>query len=349
METTQKKKGKKEKTLAGKIVMGINLMTISLLMALGIMVFFREKSVNDIQFTENLGNIMRLTDTTISAFLNGSDAELSLLGGAYVMAKNEPDAEERIVEYESNFVENNDTILAASISLESGESYYYPQDYAPADPREENWYIEAVDYDGAPRFSTLHELSDGKLAFTASKTITDEYGDMIGVAAYEVDARLFGILLGDSTSMGDISMRFFPEVAPLAVNNFIALAKAGRYEDTIFHRVINGFMIQGGDYTNFNGTGGESIYGDEFDLEIAEHLSNIEGSVAMANRGPGTNGSQFYINQVNNTYLDGGYTVFAQVFDGMDVVNDIAQVDTDMRDKPVSDVVLESIEVYPYE
>ncbi len=151
------------------------------------------------------------------------------------------------------------------------------------------------------------------------------------------------------TNFGDISMRFFPEVAPLAVNNFIALAKAGRYEDTIFHRVINGFMIQGGDYTNFNGTGGESIYGDEFDLEIAEHLSNIEGSVAMANRGPGTNGSQFYINQVNNTYLDGGYTVFAQVFDGMDVVNDIAQVDTDMRDKPVSDVVLESIEVYPYE
>ena len=151
------------------------------------------------------------------------------------------------------------------------------------------------------------------------------------------------------TNYGDISVRFFPEVAPLAVNNFIALAKAGRYEDTIFHRVINGFMIQGGDYTNFNGTGGESIYGDEFDLEISDHLSNIEGSVAMANRGPGTNGSQFYINQVNNTYLDGGYTVFAQVFDGMDVVNDIAQVDTDMRDKPVSDVVLESIEVYLYE
>ena len=151
------------------------------------------------------------------------------------------------------------------------------------------------------------------------------------------------------TNRGDISMRFFPEVAPIAVNNFIALAKADKFNNTIFHRVINNFMIQGGDYTNFNGTGGESIYGDEFDLEISEHLSNIEGSVAMANRGPGTNGSQFYINQVNNTYLDGGYTVFAQVFDGMDVVNDIAQVDTDMRDKPTSDVVLESIEVYPYE
>ena len=151
------------------------------------------------------------------------------------------------------------------------------------------------------------------------------------------------------TNYGDISIRFFPEAAPLAVNSFIALAKADKYNDTIFHRVINGFMIQGGDYTNFNGTGGESIYGDEFDLEISEYLSNIEGSVAMANRGPGTNGSQFYINQVDNTYLDGGYTVFAQVFDGMDVVNDIAEVQTDSSDKPVNDVILESVEIYEYE
>ena len=149
------------------------------------------------------------------------------------------------------------------------------------------------------------------------------------------------------TNFGDIYMRFFPEVAPLAVNNFIALAKAGRYEDTIFHRVINGFMIQGGDYTNFNGTGGESIYGDEFDLEIAEHLSNIEGSVAMANRGPGTNGSQFYINQVNNTYLDGGYTVFAQVFDGMDVVNKIAACEKN-GESPVEKITLKSVEIKTY-
>ncbi|MBQ3264744.1 MAG: peptidylprolyl isomerase [Ruminococcus sp.] len=151
------------------------------------------------------------------------------------------------------------------------------------------------------------------------------------------------------TSFGDISIRFFPEAAPVAVNNFIALAKAEKFNDTIFHRVIGSFMIQGGDYTEFNGYGGESIYGDEFDLEVTEYLSNIEGSVAMANRGPGTNGSQFYINQVDNTYLDGKYTVFAQVFDGMDVVNDIAQVDTDRYDKPLNDVVLESVEVYEYE
>lgn len=151
------------------------------------------------------------------------------------------------------------------------------------------------------------------------------------------------------TNYGDISIKFFPEVAPKAVTSFKALAKAGRYDDTIFHRVINNFMIQGGDYTKFNGTGGESAYGEEFDLEVSDYLSNIEGAVAMANRGPGTNGSQFYINQVNNNYLDGSYTVFAQVFDGMDVVNDIAEVATDANDRPVNDVILESVELYEYE
>ena len=151
------------------------------------------------------------------------------------------------------------------------------------------------------------------------------------------------------TNYGDIFIKFFPEVAPKAVYSFKALAKSGRYDDTIFHRVINNFMIQGGDYTNFNGTGGESAYGEEFDLEISDYLQNIEGAVAMANRGPGTNGSQFYINQVNNNYLDGNYTVFAQVFDGMDVVNDIAEVQTDSSDKPVNDVILESVEIYEYE
>lgn len=151
------------------------------------------------------------------------------------------------------------------------------------------------------------------------------------------------------TNYGDISVKFFPEAAPMAVASFKALAQAGRYDNTIFHRVIDGFMIQGGDYTEYNGTGGASAFGDEFDLEISDYLHNTEGAVAMANRGPGTNGSQFYINQVDNNYLDGNYTVFAQVYDGMDVVNDIAVVDTDYSDKPLSDVLIESVEIYPYE
>lgn len=151
------------------------------------------------------------------------------------------------------------------------------------------------------------------------------------------------------TNYGDISFKFFPEVAPKAVTSFKALAKDGRYDETIFHRIINGFMIQGGDYTNFNGTGGESAFGEPFGLETSDYLTNIEGSVAMANTGqPNSNGSQFYINQVNNNSLDGKYTVFGQVYDGMDVVNKIAAVQTDSSDKPLKDVVLESVEIVEY-
>lgn len=150
------------------------------------------------------------------------------------------------------------------------------------------------------------------------------------------------------TNLGDISMRFLDEVAPLATNSFIALAENGRYDKTIFHRVINSFMIQGGDYTNFNGTGGASAYGREFDNEISEYATNIRGSVSMANAGPNTNGSQFYINQVDNNYLDGGYTVFGWVYEGMDVVDAIANVSTDVYDKPVEDIIIEYIEITEY-
>ena len=151
------------------------------------------------------------------------------------------------------------------------------------------------------------------------------------------------------TNYGDISFKFFPEVAPKAVYSFKALAKAGRYDNTLFHRVINNFMIQGGDYTNFNGTGGESAYGQSYGLELSDYLTNIEGSVAMANTGaPNSNGSQFYINQINNNYLDGNYTVFGQVYDGMDVVNTIANVQTGANDMPVEDVVLKSVEIIEY-
>lgn len=153
------------------------------------------------------------------------------------------------------------------------------------------------------------------------------------------------------TNYGDIRMRFLDKIAPLATNNFIALAENGRFDNTIFHRVIGNFMIQGGDYTNFNGTGGASAYGVEFINEVSEYASNVRGSVAMANAGPDTNGSQFYINQneTGNAYLDGGYTVFGWVYDGMDVVDDIAYVDTDASDKPLSDVIIEYVEIVEYE
>lgn len=156
------------------------------------------------------------------------------------------------------------------------------------------------------------------------------------------------------TNYGDISFKFFPEVAPKAVNSFKALAKAGRYDNTIFHRITkpetSGIgVVQGGDYTNFNGTGGESAYGKGFGLEVSDYLSNIEGSVAMArSQDPNSNGSQFYINSVNNNSLDGQYTVFAQVYEGMDVVGKLAKVQTGQNDKPVKDVVLQSVEIVEY-
>lgn len=156
------------------------------------------------------------------------------------------------------------------------------------------------------------------------------------------------------TSYGDISFKFFPEVAPKAVTSFKALAKDGRYDNTIFHRITDPAtsgigVVQGGDYTNYNGTGGESAYGEGFGLEVSDYLSNTEGSVAMArSNDPNSNGSQFYINYTNNNSLDGQYTVFAEVYDGMDVVNKIADVKRDSNDKPLEDVVIKSVEITTY-
>ena len=156
------------------------------------------------------------------------------------------------------------------------------------------------------------------------------------------------------TNYGDIVFKFFPEVAPMAVESFKALSKAGRYDDTIFHRITtvaaSGLaVIQGGDYTAFNGTGGESAFGESFGYEVSDFVHNCEGSVAMAHSSlPDSNGSQFYINVCDNLFLDGGYTVFAQVIDGMDVVETIANVETDYSDKPVNDVIIESVEITEY-
>lgn len=179
------------------------------------------------------------------------------------------------------------------------------------------------------------------------------------------------------TSAGDITLKLFPEQAPLAVENFLTHAKEGYYNGVIFHRVINGFMIQGGDPLG-NGTGGESIWagkddsidaGRGFKNEPSAFLYNIRGALAMANAGADTNGSQFFINQNptdasaqlstskypgkiieayksgGNPSLDGGYTVFGQVISGMEIVDQIAAVETDSNDKPTTDVTINSIEI----
>ena len=176
------------------------------------------------------------------------------------------------------------------------------------------------------------------------------------------------------TNMGDIKIKLFPEKAPKTVENFVTHSKNGYYNGLKFHRVINDFMIQGGDPRG-NGTGGESILGGSFSDEFDPELHNLRGALSMANSGPDTNGSQFFIVQAREVpsnmleqmrdledngfpaditaayealggtpWLDFRHTVFGQVTEGMDVVDAIAAVET-VNDVPRSDVIIESIEV----
>lgn len=187
----------------------------------------------------------------------------------------------------------------------------------------------------------------------------------------QLDAENATIKATIKTNMGDIKLALFKEQAPKTVDNFIGLSKEGNYDDVIFHRVINGFMIQGGDPTG-TGMGGESIYGKSFEDEFSNELFNIRGALSMANAGPNTNGSQFFIVQAKNipdemfdqmkeagypeeiieAYKEGGtpwldhrHTVFGQVISGMDVVDKIAAVETTFGDKPKDDVVIIGVEI----
>ncbi len=147
------------------------------------------------------------------------------------------------------------------------------------------------------------------------------------------------------TNRGDIVLKLFPKAAPLAVENFIKLSKKGYYNGTIFHRVIKGFMIQGGDPTG-TGRGGESIWGREFKNEYAPNLVfDKPYLLAMANRGPNTNGSQFFITVAPTPWLNGGYTIFGKVIKGKDVVDKINSTATDSMDKPLKPQKILSVEV----
>lgn len=149
-----------------------------------------------------------------------------------------------------------------------------------------------------------------------------------------------------NTTYGAIKVRFFPEVAPKAVENFTTHAKNGYYDGIIFHRVINDFMIQGGDPLG-KGFGGQSIWGTPFEDEFSPEVHNIRGALSMANAGPCTNGSQFFIVQKleGTPWLDNHHTVFGQVYDGMDVVDAIANTKVGFQDKPVEDIKIISIDV----
>lgn len=151
-----------------------------------------------------------------------------------------------------------------------------------------------------------------------------------------------------TTNQGVIRLRLFADKAPKTVENFVTLANNGYYEGVIFHRVIPGFMIQGGDPTG-TGRGGESAWGGKFADEFSPELSNIKGSISMANAGPNTNGSQFFINDSNdNVFLDNRHSVFGQVFEGMDVVSNIINTPRNAADKPNEDMVMEKVEISKY-
>ena len=174
------------------------------------------------------------------------------------------------------------------------------------------------------------------------------------------------------TNKGDMTFKLFPDLAPKTVENFVTHAKNGYYDGITFHRVIHDFMIQGGDPTA-TGMGGESIYGAAFEDEFSLQLFNLYGALSMANSGPNTNGSQFFVVQMNEVpdtmlsqlsqggwpepiveaygthggtpWLDQKHTVFGQLIEGEDTLEDIAATKVCAQDKPVHDVVIETIDV----
>ena len=150
------------------------------------------------------------------------------------------------------------------------------------------------------------------------------------------------------TNHGTIRFELLEDDSPNTTDNFVQLAERGYYDGVIFHRVIKGFMIQGGDPTG-TGRGGEAAAGGRFDDEIDRssplyHKQYTAGTVAMANAGPNTNGSQFFIMHVDYP-LPPSYTKFGRIVEGQDIVNTIASADTDRNDRPRTDVVMEQVTI----
>ena len=149
------------------------------------------------------------------------------------------------------------------------------------------------------------------------------------------------------TTQGPIEITLMPDIAPKAVENFVTLAKQGYYNGLTFHRVIKGFMIQGGDPKG-NGTGGQSIWGHSFQDEFSPLATfNQPGMLAMANRGPNTNGSQFFITTGKTPWLNNKHTIFGKVTKGYDVVQKIESQPTGQHDKPLQDQKIISITFPP--
>jgi len=155
-----------------------------------------------------------------------------------------------------------------------------------------------------------------------------------------------------TTNMGDIKILLYTKQAPETTKNFIELTKAGKYEESPFHRVIPNFMIQGGDFENKNGTGGYSYNGPGTSLkdEFGAGLKHIYGAVSMAKAGPDSAGSQFFIVQAKDgtSWLNGVHAIFGYVYEGMDIVEKIAAVQTDSNDRPKKEVTIKKVDISEY-
>jgi peptidyl-prolyl cis-trans isomerase-like 3 len=149
------------------------------------------------------------------------------------------------------------------------------------------------------------------------------------------------------TSLGEVKIEIFCEQVPKTANNFLALCASNYYDGTIFHRNIKGFMIQGGDPTG-TGKGGKSVYeSGKFEDEIVSSLKHSKrGIVSMANSGPNTNGSQFFITYKAHGHLNGKYTVFGHVIDGLDTLDRMERVPTGQGDTPLEDIQLNSVTIH---
>ena len=183
------------------------------------------------------------------------------------------------------------------------------------------------------------------LETTTSSTIGEQMSDKIYDAqpTMQIDeSKSYTAII--KTNLGDMTVEFFTDDAPITVNNFISLSKDGYYDNVIFHRVISGFMIQGGDPSGTGHGDYGKFPGYEFEDELSNQRPYEKGILAMANRGPNTNGSQFFIMHVDYP-LPYSYTIFGQVVDGFDVIDKIASVETDSADKPTTDVVISTVEV----
>ena len=154
------------------------------------------------------------------------------------------------------------------------------------------------------------------------------------------------------TNFGEIKILLYTEKAPETAKNFIELSKDGKYENVPFHRVIDGFMIQGGDFQNKNGTGGHSYKGKGTALkdEFGKGLTHVYGAVSMANAGANTGGSQFFIVQAEEgtPFLDGKHAIFGFIYEGMETVEKIAALETDSNDRPKKEAKIETVKISEY-